>query len=101
MRKPGSSHGWMTWAAAVLLTLGPVVAGCTRESPPPPTASAPAPPPFAGPALAKYEAMRIPADNPMTAAKVELGKQLYYDTRLSGDGERSCYSCHLSHLASL
>jgi cytochrome c peroxidase len=31
----------------------------------------------------------------MTAEKVELGKSLYYDTRLSGDGERSCYSCHV------
>lgn len=40
--------------------------------------------------------MAIPSDNPMTPAKVELGKQLYYDTRLSGDGQRSCYSCHLS-----
>src|SRR5713226_2591841 len=47
------------------------------------------------PELKKYEAMKIPADNPMTAAKVELGKQLYYDARLSGDGSRSCYSCHL------
>ena len=42
-----------------------------------------------------YEAMRIPADNPMTVARVELGKQLYYDSRLSGDGERSCYGCHV------
>ena len=47
------------------------------------------------PEIKKYEAMKIPADNPMTAAKVELGKQLFYDARLSGDGSRSCYSCHL------
>ena len=47
------------------------------------------------PELKQYEAMKIPADNPMTAAKVELGKQLYYDARLSGDGSRACYSCHL------
>ncbi len=47
------------------------------------------------PEIKQYEAMKIPADNPMTAAKVELGKQLYYDARLSGDGSRSCYSCHL------
>ncbi len=49
----------------------------------------------AWPQFPSYEAMRIPADNPMTVAKVELGKQLYYDPRLSGDGERSCYGCHL------
>ena len=48
------------------------------------------------PEIKGYEAMKIPADNPMTVAKVELGKQLYYDTRLSGDGSRSCYSCHLA-----
>jgi cytochrome c peroxidase len=36
----------------------------------------------------------IPADNPMTAAKVELGKQLYFDPRLSYDGTISCATCH-------
>jgi cytochrome c peroxidase len=47
------------------------------------------------PEIAGYQAMPIPADNPMTPAKVELGKQLFYDARLSGDASRSCYSCHL------
>ncbi|MGH9554354.1 MAG: cytochrome-c peroxidase [Terriglobales bacterium] len=47
------------------------------------------------PEIKTYEEMKIPADNPMTPAKVELGKQLYYDARLSGDGTRSCYSCHV------
>lgn len=47
------------------------------------------------PELAGYEAMKIPADNPMSPAKVRLGKQLYYDPRLSGDQNRSCYLCHL------
>src|SRR5215211_3545507 len=50
---------------------------------------------FVGPAIPKYQEMAIPADNPMTAAKVELGRQLYYDKRLSGDGSRSCYYCHV------
>ncbi|HHM04975.1 MAG TPA: cytochrome-c peroxidase [Gammaproteobacteria bacterium] len=36
----------------------------------------------------------IPADNPMTAAKIELGKQLFFDPRLSIDGTVSCNSCH-------
>jgi cytochrome c peroxidase len=39
--------------------------------------------------------MEIPADNKMTKEKVDLGKQLFFDKRLSGDGSRSCYSCHL------
>jgi len=45
--------------------------------------------------LARYEAMEIPSDNPMTPEKVALGRQLYFDKRLSGDGSRSCYSCHV------
>jgi cytochrome c peroxidase len=36
----------------------------------------------------------IPSDNPMTSAKVELGKTLFFDTRLSADGTVSCASCH-------
>jgi len=45
--------------------------------------------------IARYEAMPVPADNPMTAEKAALGKQLWHDTRLSGDGKLSCYSCHV------
>ena len=36
----------------------------------------------------------VPAHNPMSAAKVELGKQLFFDPRLSLDGTVSCFSCH-------
>jgi cytochrome c peroxidase len=36
----------------------------------------------------------IPADNPMTEAKISLGRHLFYDTRLSGSGTQSCASCH-------
>ncbi len=36
----------------------------------------------------------IPADNPMTRAKIELGRQLYFDTRLCADNTVSCASCH-------
>ena len=35
-----------------------------------------------------------PKDNPLTPAKVELGKMLFFDPRLSGDGNMSCASCH-------
>ncbi len=35
-----------------------------------------------------------PADNPTTPAKVELGKKLYFDPRVSVDGTVSCNSCH-------
>lgn len=36
----------------------------------------------------------IPADNRMTAAKVALGANLYFDKRLSLDGTLSCATCH-------
>ena len=32
--------------------------------------------------------------NPLTRAKIELGRQLYFDTRLSSDNTVSCASCH-------
>jgi len=36
----------------------------------------------------------IPPDNPMTPAKVELGKMLFWDTRITGDASLSCATCH-------
>lgn len=38
--------------------------------------------------------VKWPAANPPSAAKIELGKQLYFDGRLSKDGTVSCASCH-------
>jgi len=37
---------------------------------------------------------RVPADNPMTPEKVELGRHLFYDSRLSIDGTFACANCH-------
>lgn len=36
----------------------------------------------------------VPKDNPMTPAKIELGKSLYFDPRLSHNGTISCNTCH-------
>lgn len=36
----------------------------------------------------------IPADNPQTPAKIELGQQLFFDPRLSKTGTVSCNTCH-------
>ena len=41
-----------------------------------------------------YPLPAVPEDNPMSQAKVELGRHLFYDTRLSGNGEQACASCH-------
>ncbi len=37
---------------------------------------------------------RVPADNPMSDAKVALGRLLFYDRRLSGNETFSCGNCH-------
>jgi len=44
---------------------------------------------------------RVPApqDNPTTPAKVELGKKLFFDPRLSGDNKVSCATCHMPEKA--
>ncbi len=42
------------------------------------------------PALTTY----IPASNPLTKGKVELGKQLYFEPRISLNGTVSCATCH-------
>lgn len=73
--------------AVALLAL---VAGCT---------DAPAAEPYAWNLPAGFNAPRVPADNPMSAAKVELGRRLFYDTRLSGNGTQACASCHAQELA--
>lgn len=46
--------------------------------------------------LKKYSPMEIPAHNPLTVAKAKLGWHLFFDPRLSGDGKKACYSCHLN-----
>ena len=43
---------------------------------------------------------RVPADNAMSEARFQLGRKLFYDARLSGNGkERLCASCHEQRLA--
>ena len=44
-------------------------------------------------------APRVPEDNPMTVEKVELGRWLFYDKRLSGNQTQSCSSCHIQAFA--
>src|SRR5262249_38743094 len=36
----------------------------------------------------------VPADDPMSDAKAELGRYLFYDTRLSANQTQSCATCH-------
>jgi cytochrome c peroxidase len=46
-----------------------------------------------------FPAPAVPAGNPMTQAKVDLGRLLFFDTRLSLNGTYSCASCHRPELA--
>lgn len=41
----------------------------------------------------------VPEDNPMSESKVELGRHLFYDVRLSENETQSCASCHRQELA--
>ena len=53
---------------------------------------------FSSAASAQWQALPdkapAPADNPTTAAKIELGRSLFFDPRLSSTGTVSCNSCH-------
>lgn len=50
------------------------------------------------PGLAPLGPIPVPADNPMTPEKVELGKILFFDGRLGGDGSTACSACHVPEL---
>lgn len=46
-----------------------------------------------------FPPMPVPEDNPLTPEKVELGRALFFDTRLSRTEEVSCGSCHRQEAA--
>lgn len=48
------------------------------------------------PPLGPLPAVPVPADNPMSPEKIELGRLLFFDPRLSGDASTSCASCHIA-----
>jgi len=43
--------------------------------------------------------LQIPADNPMTPEKIELGRLLFFDKRLSQNNSIACATCHIPALA--
>src|SRR5262245_51845078 len=43
---------------------------------------------------AHFPTPRVPPNNPMSDAKATLGRFLFYDTRLSGNGTQACATCH-------
>ncbi|MGW8272995.1 MAG: cytochrome-c peroxidase [Thermodesulfovibrionales bacterium] len=49
--------------------------------------------------LAPFQSVPVPELNPQTPEKIELGKKLFFDRRLSGDGTMSCATCHVPEQA--
>jgi cytochrome c peroxidase len=104
-RRPRDRGGRLA-AVAVLACCAAVAAACDRRQEPSQTKRAPVAAP-AAPAAAPVEGTlpsppkalgkpREPKDNPTTVEKVALGRQLFFDKRLSEDGTLACYSCHLN-----
>jgi cytochrome c peroxidase len=86
---------WLSWLACDQTEIEPL------PTPEPAPEQPPAPPPApAGYAWQLPKGLAeppvVPDDNPMTDDKVALGHQLFMDPRLSVDGSRSCYSCHVN-----
>jgi cytochrome c peroxidase len=91
-RRIGKPGRWIAWTLALTSLWG-----CS-ESPTDPGPESPSvrdlldlPAHLAEPA--------VPAYNPLSAQKIELGRHLFYDKRLSGNQQQACASCHVQGLA--
>ncbi len=67
----------------MLVPLFAALAGCTRDAAVP------------EPAALGLPRLDVPADNPLTQAKIALGRKLFFDRRLSPNGTMSCAMCHV------
>ncbi len=73
------------------------VSAASRQAPPEllePLYLPPRPEPFPFTMGATFPMPGLPADNPLLVGRVDLGRQLFGDPRLSRDGTVSCASCH-------
>lgn len=86
-------------AAAALLGMAALTGGMAVDAwgQAPGKAKAPKAP-TAFPPLGPLPPVPVPADNPMSPEKVELGKLLFFDSRLGGDASSPCVACHQPHL---
>ncbi len=69
-----------------------LVASCTHE--PEPTNPSVNTTPYTLKQPANFPKAVLPADNPMTVEGVQLGRHLYYETKLSYNNTVSCATCH-------
>ncbi|WDE08128.1 di-heme enzyme [Thalassomonas viridans] len=67
----------------------PLLGGCGKKQPAD----------YPWPLIQGFPKPQVPAENPMTAEKVLLGRTLFYDQNLSANRSQSCASCHLQEYA--
>jgi cytochrome c peroxidase len=83
----------MKWVLTILAAI--VVLGCTKKEPPAPAADKEAAVEQEKPAAVAVEPLKpLPSSVDVNMDKVLLGRSLYHDTALSGDGTISCATCH-------
>ena len=78
------------WTIAFVISFAVLALGCSQQEPKSVAYQWHLPPNFPEPI--------VPDNNPMTEAKVALGKQLFYDKRLSFNQTMSCGTCHIQTL---
>ncbi len=97
-----TAAGWILAGALVGAVLGGCAAGAGGSRPVGGPAREPAPDAGGGyewDLPAGFPVPPVPAGNPMSAAKVELGRRLFFDPDLSGNRTQSCAGCHRPELA--
>ncbi len=87
------SKAFLAWASATLLA---ALAACGGGSGGVTVVDTAAPPSggWQWKLPAYFPVPKVPADNPMSIEKVDLGRFLFYDRRLSGNGTFACANCH-------
>ena len=86
-----STSAWIRQVLTLALTSAFCASSASALASPQPT--------FVWPIPAWMAPPPVPADNPMTPEKVELGRHLFYDARLSADNTVACVSCHVQDRA--
>jgi len=83
----------MKWVLTILAAI--VALGCTKKEPPAPAADKEVAVEQEKPAAVAVEPLKpLPSSVDVNKDKVLLGRSLYHDTALSGDGTISCATCH-------